>query len=264
MARRSRTPPDEQLSLLGSEILANNLFEGSLISHLEQLPTFWQAALNQAECLQTIKQLDHWLAQEQEQQVAIYPKRPFRALELNSTTPIRVVILGQDPYHGPNQAQGLAFSVPDICPAPPSLRNIFTELALEYPDQPAPPSHDLSNWARQGVLLLNTSLTVADGLPGSHARKGWEQITDALISHLAAQADTPLVYLLWGAHAQAKTELITHHSRVAPLILSANHPSPLAARRPPVPFIGCGHFIQTNQWLQSHDLPSIDWFATGP
>lgn len=264
MARRSRTPPDEQLSLLGSEVLANNLFEGSLSSHLEQLPVFWRSVFNQAECQQAIKQLDLWLAQEREQQIAIYPKRPFKALELNSDASIKVVILGQDPYHGPNQAQGLAFSVPDTCTAPPSLRNIFTELALEYPDSPTPHSHDLSNWARQGVLLLNTSFTVADGLPGSHARKGWELISDAILSHLAKQSATPLVYLLWGAHAQAKTELIREQSRVPPLILAANHPSPLAARRPPVPFIGCGHFIKTNEWLQSHGLSSIDWFATGP
>lgn len=264
MARRSRTPSEEQLSLLGNDILANNLLDSSLAVQINELHPFWRAALDQADCHTVIAQLDAYLQQERDQQLPIYPKRPFRALELDTSAQVRVVILGQDPYHGPNQAQGLAFSVPDTCPAPPSLKNIFTELALEYPDKPSPHSHDLSNWARQGVLLLNTSLTVSDGLPGSHSRKGWEHITDALLSHLAAQSTTPLVYLLWGAHAQAKTELIYSRSRIPPLILSANHPSPLAARRPPIPFIGCGHFTQANDWLSSHHLPTIDWFATGP
>lgn len=264
MARRSRTPPAEQLSLIGQEVLASNVLDSSLVEQVKHLPHFWRQALHTPECEQTLAELDQWLSQERQQEVLIYPQWPFRALELADSAQVRVLILGQDPYHGPNQAQGLAFSVPDTCPPPPSLKNVLTELANEYPGKPLPLSHDLSNWARQGVLLLNTSLTVEDGLPGSHARKGWELITDSLIAHVAKHTPTPVAYLLWGAHAQAKKELIERHSTLPPLILSANHPSPLAARRPPVPFMGCGHFIKTNQWLEQQHLKTIDWFATGP
>jgi uracil-DNA glycosylase len=112
-------------------------------------------------------------------------------------------------------------------------------------------------------LLLNTSLTVEDGLPASHAKKGWEQITDSLLMNLAQQTTRPIVYMLWGAHAQAKEALIQQHSQQPYLILKANHPSPLAARRPPVPFIGCGHFQQANEWLKEQGAAPIQWFATG-
>lgn len=175
----------------------------------------------------------------------IYPPRPLRALELTAPAEVRAVILGQDPYHGPGQAEGLAFSVAPGVALPPSLRNIFKELGRR-------PSHgSLVAWAGRGVLLLNTSLTVEDGRAASHAKKGWESLTDAVLAHVAATA-SPCVYLLWGAHAQAKAPLVREqaaaHGRAA-LVLQANHPSPLSAARPPVPFLGCGHFAQARQWL---------------
>ena len=182
----------------------------------------------------------------------IYPPRPFRALELTPLAQVRVVILGQDPYHGPGQAHGLAFSVPDGVRPPPSLRNIFKELARDPAVVPEPHSGgSLERWARQGVLLLNTSLTVEEGSAASHAKKGWETLTDALLERVAATA-SPCVYMLWGAHAQAKAGLIREtagrHGREA-LVLQSNHPSPLSASRPPVPFLGNGHFRSASHWL---------------
>ena len=176
----------------------------------------------------------------------IYPPHPLRALELTALADVRMVILGQDPYHGPGQAEGLAFSVaPGVAP-PPSLRNIFRELG-----QPGRRDGSLSSWASQGVLLLNTCLTVEQGLPGSHAREGWEVLTDAITLAVAEYA-SPCVYLLWGAPAQTKAALIeataARHGRET-LVLKANHPSPLSARRPPLPFIGCGHFAMAEAWL---------------
>lgn len=183
----------------------------------------------------------------------IYPPTPFQALELTPLSQVRAVILGQDPYHGPGQAHGLAFSVRDGVKLPPSLRNIFKELG----ERPA--SGSLVDWARRGVLLLNTSLTVEDGQAGSHARKGWEKLTDALLAKAAGTA-SPCVYLLWGAHAQAKAPLIEQtaaaHGRQA-LILQANHPSPLSANRPPVPFLGSGHFRQARQWLAERGVQGV-------
>lgn len=184
------------------------------------------------------------------QGAVIYPPQPFRALELTGPEEVRIVILGQDPYHGPGQAEGLAFSVAPGVKLPPSLRNIFKELQR---DLGVPPARDgsLLRWAKQGVLLLNTCLTVEDGRPGSHAKRGWESLTDALIAEVAARA-SPCVYLLWGAHAQAKAQLIgttaARHGREA-LVLQSNHPSPLSASRPPVPFLGCSHFSEARGWL---------------
>jgi uracil-DNA glycosylase len=188
----------------------------------------------------------------------IYPPRPFRALELTPLDRVRAVVLGQDPYHGPGQAEGLAFSVREGVRIPPSLRNIFKELR-RAPDEPLPLHGSLMDWARRGVLLLNASLTVEAGQPGSHAKKGWEVLTDALLAHVAGHA-SPCAYLLWGAHAQAKARLIeetaARHGREA-LVLQANHPSPLSASRPPVPFLGCGHFIQARDWLTAHGFPGV-------
>jgi uracil-DNA glycosylase len=188
----------------------------------------------------------------------IYPPRPFRALELTALHTVRAVILGQDPYHGPGQAEGLAFSVRPGVKLPPSLRNIFKELRCG-PDEVLPAHGSLVDWARRGVLLLNASLTVEDGLPGSHAKRGWEVLTDALLAQVASTA-SPCVYMLWGAHAQAKAGLIeetaARHGREA-LILQANHPSPLSARRPPVPFLGCGHFALARDWLAARGYPGV-------
>lgn len=177
----------------------------------------------------------------------IYPPDPLAALRLTPLSCCRVVILGQDPYHGPGQAEGLAFSVAPGCKFPPSLRNIFKELQRDLGQQP-PMEGSLKPWAARGVLLLNTVLTVEDGAPASHAGKGWEAFTDALIQAMAKDA-APKVFMLWGAHAQAKAPLIEAAGQGAHLILQANHPSPLSALRPPQPFIGCGHFSQAAQWL---------------
>jgi uracil-DNA glycosylase len=184
----------------------------------------------------------------------IYPPSPFRALEATPPDQVHAVILGQDPYHGPGQAHGLAFSVPEGVKVPPSLRNIFKELG----GQPRL-GGSLEDWARRGVLLLNTCLTVEEGAAASHARKGWEALTDALLARVAATA-TPCVYFLWGAHAQAKAELIraaaAREGREA-LILQSNHPSPLSASRPPVPFLGSGQFAQARQWLAERGIQGV-------
>jgi uracil-DNA glycosylase len=183
----------------------------------------------------------------------IYPPRPLRALELTPPERVHAVVLGQDPYHGPGQAEGLAFSVREGVKLPPSLRNIFKELGRQ------PPHGSLVDWARNGVLLLNACLTVEQGEPASHAKRGWETLTDALLEHVAARA-SPCVYLLWGAHAQAKAGLIervaAEHGREV-LILQANHPSPLSASRPPVPFLGCGHFSLARDWLAARGVKGV-------
>jgi uracil-DNA glycosylase len=174
----------------------------------------------------------------------IFPPHPLRALELTPPDAVRVVILGQDPYHGRGQAEGLAFSVAPGVLLPPSLRNIFKEIQRDLGTPPPvfpQPGGSLVQWARNGVLLLNTTLTVEEGQPASHAGKGWEVLTDAVIRHVA-EGPHPVVFMLWGAHAQAKRVVIPGDR--GHLVLCANHPSPLSALRPPVPFIGCGHFGQ--------------------
>ena len=180
--------------------------------------------------------------------VTIFPPQPLRALQLTPPESVRVVILGQDPYHGRGQAEGLAFSVAPGVALPPSLRNIFKELQRDlgelFPAQPQP-GGSLVRWAEQGVLLLNTCLTVEEGLPASHAGRGWEVLTDAVIRYVSGQS-TPAVFMLWGAHAQSKRPLIDTSRH---MVLVANHPSPLSALRPPVPFIGCGHFSQAREWM---------------
>jgi uracil-DNA glycosylase len=182
---------------------------------------------------------------------AVFPPQPLRALQLTSPESVRVVILGQDPYHGRGQAEGLAFSVAPGIPIPPSLRNIFTELRRDlgtaFPAFPEP-GGSLVRWARQGVLLLNTCLTVEEGQPASHSGRGWELLTDAVIRKVSQDA-APAVFMLWGAHAQAKRALIDASRH---LLLLANHPSPLSALRPPAPFIGCGHFSQARAWRDKH------------
>lgn len=185
----------------------------------------------------------------------IYPPEPLRALRLTPRAAVHAVILGQDPYHGPGQAEGLAFSVAEGQKFPPSLRNIFKELQRDLGQRP-PMSGSLVPWAQRGVLLLNTSLTVEDGQPASHAKKGWESLTDALIA-TTARDPAPKAYLLWGAHAQAKAALIEAAGQ-GHLVLQANHPSPLSANRPPLPFLGCGHFGQAQRWLAERGV-ALDW-----
>ena len=182
----------------------------------------------------------------------IFPPQPLRALELTPPEAVRVVILGQDPYHGRGQAEGLAFSVVPGVRLPPSLQNIFKEmqrdLGVPPPAFPAP-GGSLVPWARNGVLLLNTCLTVEEGQAASHAGRGWEQLTDAVIRHVA-EGPRPVVFMLWGSHAQSKRALIPADR--GHLVLCANHPSPLSALRPPLPFIGCGHFGQARAFRLQH------------
>ena len=211
---------------------SNRLLQAELSAHLTKLAPAWRAVLGADEVKRALDRLSAMLAQ-----------------RLRSA----------------GQAQGLAFSVPDGLARPPSLRNILTEIELEYPDDPSQlvlkpnaDHNDLSRWVRQGVLLLNTALTVEDGLPASHAGKGWETVTDALIQAVA-QDSSPKVFMLWGAHAQTKQDLIA--SQPQHLILMCNHPSPLSARRGAHPFIGCGHFKAANAWLLQRNLQVIDWKA---
>ncbi|WP_233151728.1 uracil-DNA glycosylase [Pelomonas sp. KK5] len=212
----------------------------------------WQPVLDAWRAGPAGQKLLAYLAEREAAGATIYPPDPFRALRLTPLADVRVVILGQDPYHGPGQAEGLAFSVqPDLRKLPPSLKNIFKELQRDLGQQPPMNGH-LGEWAQRGVLLLNTSLTVEDGQPASHAKRGWEQLTDALIAAVAADP-APKVFMLWGAHAQAKAPLIEEgHGH---LILQSNHPSPLSASRPPVPFIGNGHFSTARHWLSERGRP---------
>ena len=185
----------------------------------------------------------------------VYPAQVFRALALTPLAATKVLILGQDPYHGPGQAEGLAFSVPAGQKLPPSLRNILKELQRDL-GQPAPASGSLLAWAAQGVLLLNTSLSVEDGQAGSHANLGWHVLTDAICSALRTDL-APKVFMLWGSHAQAR--LSPAGAGDAHLRLPSNHPSPLSAFRPPLPFIGCGHFSQANRFLSDRERGAVDW-----
>lgn len=188
----------------------------------------------------------------------MYPPEPFRALSLTPLSQVRVVILGQDPYHGPGQAEGLAFSVAPGVRLPPSLHNIFKELQQSL-GVSVPTDGSLVRWAKQGVLLLNTCLTVKAGQAASHAGLGWEVLSDELVITVA-QSVKPVVFMLWGAQAQAKKALIEQTKNSSRhLVLMANHPSPLSALRPPIPFVGCGHFVQANAFLaQCGDKP-IAW-----
>ncbi len=185
----------------------------------------------------------------------IYPPQAhiLRALELTPFEAVRVVVLGQDPYHGPGQAHGLAFSVPQGQKTPPSLRNIFKEIDACLPrDTPREQTTDLTRWAEQGVLLLNTTLTVQAGKPASHANLGWQAFTDACIAALNRNREG-LAFLLWGAHAQAKAPLVDPARH---LVLQAAHPSPFSAHRG---FLGCAHFARANAHLASRGEPPIHW-----
>jgi uracil-DNA glycosylase len=179
----------------------------------------------------------------------IFPKQEevFSAFKLTPFNKVKVVILGQDPYHGFNQAHGLAFSVQDGVKIPPSLRNIHRELLADV-GVPLPANGNLSKWAHNGVLLLNTTLTVREGCPASHSKKGWEMFTDTVIQKLSSERNG-LVFMLWGNHAQSKEPLIdfTKH-----LVLKTSHPSPFSANRG---FLGCKHFSQANNFLAN----PIDW-----
>jgi uracil-DNA glycosylase len=187
------------------------------------------------------------------QSQTIYPpgKEIFRAFDCCNFDQVKVVILGQDPYHGPAQANGLCFSVRNGVRMPPSLVNIFKEIQADL-GKPMPANGDLERWAEQGVLLLNATLTVRSGTPGSHQNKGWEVFTDAVIRKLSDTKEH-LVFLLWGAYAQKKGEIIDRNKH---LVLMSAHPSPFSADRG---FFGCKHFSKANDYLKSKGLKEIDW-----
>jgi uracil-DNA glycosylase len=187
----------------------------------------------------------------------IFPKGSewFRAMDLTPLGRVRVVILGQDPYHGPGQAHGLCFSVRPGTPIPPSLVNIYKEMQSDLGIPPARHGF-LEHWARQGVLLLNSVLTVRMGEAASHRERGWERFTDAAIAEVNRQ-ESPVVFMLWGSYAQKKAAQIDSLDRGGRhLVLRAPHPSPLSAHGG---FFGCGHFSQANRFLESRGLPPIDW-----
>lgn len=235
---------------------AGRALSGSLRLHLDALPKQWRQCLATPLTAESTRSLVEFVDGRVAAGATVYPSEPLAALHACSPADVRVLILGQDPYHGPGQAHGFAFSVPEGVRPPPSLRNIFLELSR---DCACPPrrSGSLLAWSRQGVLLLNSVLTVEAGRPGSHAERGWEPLTDAVVATVAA-LPAGKVFLLWGAQAQTKRAQIEAVS--APhLVLTANHPSPLSARRPPQPFLGCGHFSQANRYLTSQGFAPIDW-----
>lgn len=199
------------------------------------------------------KELIDFVESERRSGKVVYPKNAeiFNSLQCTPFESVKVVILGQDPYHGPNQAHGLCFSVKPPTPPPPSLVNIFLELESDLAFK-RPTHGNLESWARQGVLLLNAVLTVEEGKPGSHALRGWERFTDRVVREINDRREH-VVFMLWGAYAQKKG---AHVDRTKHLVLEAPHPSPLSAHRG---FLGCKHFSKANQYLAEHGLAPIDW-----
>lgn len=223
----------------------------------EQVPASWAPVLEPVLATPEARRLGGWLRAEEEAGKVIYPPRGTRlaALALTPLDAVKVVILGQDPYHGPGQAHGLCFSVQDGVRPPPSLVNIFKELASDC--GLARPDHgNLSAWAQKGVLLLNNTLTVEQAKAGSHAGKGWDAITDACVAAVA-EREAPCVFILWGSHAQGKAARIDA-LRVATrhCIIKSPHPSPLSAHRG---FFGSKPFSRANAFLEQHGRESIDW-----
>lgn len=216
----------------------------------------WKALLEPEFSKPYFANLTQILKQEKQSGKVIYPAGPdiFNAFAFTPLDQVKVVLLGQDPYHGPGQAHGLSFSVPDGVPAPPSLVNMFKELQSDC-NLPIPQTGNLESWARQGVLLLNASLTVEAQKANSHAQIGWSYFTDAVI-HSISEHCPAVVFLLWGRFAQSKTGLIDGNKH---LILKAAHPSPLSAYNG---FFGCRHFSKTNEWLKERGLAPIDWSLT--
>jgi len=222
-------------------------------AHEIKLEASWKARVGDYFNRPDMRALSEFLRAELRVGKTIYPapKNIFAALDATPFEQVKVVILGQDPYHGPGQAHGLCFSVLPGVPAPPSLENIFKEIERDL-RIPRPDHGCLIPWARQGVLLLNATLTVQAHQAGSHQGKGWEGFTDAVVDHLNREREN-LVFLLWGSYAQAKGKLIDTRRH---LVLKAPHPSPLSAHRG---FIGCGHFSAANAWLREHGQDEIDW-----
>ena len=220
------------------------------------IPSSWKKPLEHATELPEIDSLVEFLQKREAAEATIYPDKQniFAALRATPFDKVSVVIVGQDPYHGPGQAHGLSFSVPRGVDQPPSLRNIFKELHNDV-GIPTPHTGNLTSWAQQGVLLLNAILTVEKGSPASHAGKGWELFTDAIIEALIKRKH-PTVFMLWGAYAQKKIgNLHLHIDPSRHLILKAAHPSPFSVTG----FLGCRHFSKANRFLREHNLPEINW-----
>ncbi|PTQ57922.1 MAG: Uracil-DNA glycosylase, family 1 [Candidatus Carbobacillus altaicus] len=215
----------------------------------------WQTVLEDVLVQPFYEELRAFLKDEY-RRYTVYPKMHdlYQALHLTAFAGTRVIILGQDPYHGPGQAHGLSFSVPDGVPFPPSLKNIFLELEQDLGIK-EPLSGNLTGWAKQGVLLLNTILSVRAGEPGSHRGRGWEKLTDTIIARLGARHE-PLVFMLWGRYAQSKRPLIDESRH---LVIASAHPSPLSAHHG---FFGSRPFSRANAFLVQHGLPPIDWEKT--
>ncbi len=213
----------------------------------------WQAILQKEKQKTYFLDIIQHIKKERESGKSIYPKQQdiFNALKLTPLEKLKIVILGQDPYHGEKQAHGLAFSVQHDIKPPPSLKNIFKELKQDL-NIPTPNHGCLEKWAKQGVLLLNTCLSVEDSKPQSHAKVGWQTFTDTVIKKIDEHT-SGTIFLLWGAHAQKKEELINDDKHY---VLKTSHPSPLSASRG---FIGCGHFSKSNDLLISMDKAEIDW-----
>ena len=223
----------------------------------DSVPESWRTALLPALQAPEARRLGGWLTREEASGRTIYPPRGqrLRALELTPLDRVKVVILGQDPYHGPGQAHGLCFSVPEGVPVPPSLVNIYKELEDDL-GVPRRPDGNLERWARQGVLLLNNCLTVEAGRAASHAGKGWETITDTAVAAVAAR-DEPSVFILWGNHARnkaLKVPELAHNSRH--LVLTSPHPSPLSAHGG---FFGSKPFSKANAFLEAKGRGPIEW-----
>ncbi|MDA0144574.1 uracil-DNA glycosylase [Vibrio sp. RW] len=217
-------------------------------------PKTWESIINDERDKEYFQSVLAFVEQQRNSGKTIYPpqEQVFNAFDMTPFESVRVVILGQDPYHGANQAHGLAFSVLPGMKIPPSLRNMYKELAQDIEGFEIPNHGYLDSWASQGVLMLNTVLTVEETKAHSHAKCGWETFTDAIIAELNQRSE-PIIFLLWGAHAQKKGQAIDserHH------VLTAPHPSPLSARRG---FFGCKHFSLTNKILSSIDQNPIDW-----
>jgi len=222
----------------------------------DSVPESWRAALEPVLSLPESRRLGGFLKAEEAAGKQIYPPKGCRlnALALTPLDAVKVVILGQDPYHGPGQAHGLSFSVPRGVRPPPSLVNIFKELSADLGLE-MPAHGNLEAWAREGVLLLNNALTVEEGRAGSHQNLGWEAITDAAVAAVAARTE-PCVFLLWGSHARKKAERVSGLAASRHLVLTAPHPSPLSAHSG---FLGCRHFSQANAFLQANGRGAVDW-----
>lgn len=214
----------------------------------------WKTLLNSTFEKPVFKELVNFLKTEKLNNEKIYPpgNKIFEAFNLTPFNCVKAVILGQDPYHGPNQAHGLCFSVNNGISIPPSLQNIFKELAKDIDGYKIPVSGNLTNWAKQGVLLLNATLTVKNGSPGSHQNKGWENFTDEVIK-LVSLHKKNIVFMLWGKYAQSKSVFIDAQKH---LILAASHPSPFSAYNG---FFGCRHFSKCNAYLKENNIEPINW-----